>query len=81
MNDETKQPTPEETLQSMDSTLKRIEAILRDKKEPISLQGLKDAFASQIHQPRPEYRFEVTIPPLFEQKREKYGHTVRTYSV
>ena len=69
--DDGTQSTLEETLQSIDSTLKRIEAILCDMEKPISLQGVKDAFASQLHQPRSEYRFEVTIPPLSEQMREQ----------
>ena len=62
---ETKKPTTEETLQSIDSTLKRIEVILCQKNHT-SLEVLKAAFVEQSRRQDVEYRFVAEFPELSE---------------
>lgn len=63
-------PATEETLQSIDSTLKRIE-VIRCQKNHTSLEALKAAFAGQHHSMAPKLRVTIGDQLLFERRNEQ----------
>lgn len=65
-----KQSATEETLQSIDSTLKRIEAILRQKNES-PVKALGAAFADQHHPTAPKIQVTIGAQQLIERRSEQ----------